>query len=132
VRVLGYFYPNSIWRSETAVANGDWARYEAAVRALLNGPNDLVWDMMRPEYLPLRDDAGCYTDGHLSEAGAKLVLADINREIGEYMERKPEPPPLAGVKPLACEDLPGAGSGFDRRSQLATHHDSTETPAPTS
>ena len=114
VRVLGYFYPNSIWRSETAVDDGDWARYETQVRALLRNPGDVVWDMMGPEYQPIRADAGCFTDGHLSVAGARLVLADINREVGAQVEGLPEPPTLPVRKPLACSGLPGAGSGFDR------------------
>jgi hypothetical protein len=114
VRVLGYFYPNSIWRSETVEANGDWAQYETRVRALLSGPGDVVWDMMRPEYQPIRADAGCFTDGHLSVAGARLVMADINREIAAQVEGRPEPPTLPIRKPFACSGSPGAGSGFDR------------------
>jgi hypothetical protein len=53
VRVLAYYFPNSLWRSETAVESGAWARYQAQVRTLLNRPTDVVWDMMGPEYIAL-------------------------------------------------------------------------------
>jgi hypothetical protein len=80
VRVLAYYFPNSLWRSESAVRDGNWFRYEAQVRTHLNAPLDVVWDMMTPDYDSLRDDAACYTDGHLSAASARVALAD-NHEL---------------------------------------------------
>jgi hypothetical protein len=73
-----------------------------------------VWDMMGPGYQALRSDAACYTDGHLSVAGAGLVLADIQRTLDERFHAAVVTAALPGSGSLACLGRPGAGSGYDR------------------
>ena len=114
IRVFAYYFPNSVWRSASAVGSGDWAGYQRRVQQLLSDPADVVWDMMGPDYRSLREDAACYTDGHLSEAGARLVMADINRQIANHLRNAHLPPVFPRSTHLACLGTPGAGSGFDR------------------
>jgi hypothetical protein len=114
VRVLAYFFPHSIWRSQTAVASGAWGRYREQAMALFDPTRDFVWDMMGPQYLPLRSDPACYTDGHLSAAGARLVLADIQRTLDERFGAVQVAPVLPQSGSLACLGKLGAGSGYDR------------------
>ncbi len=114
VRVLAYFFPNSIWRSQTAVTSGAWVKYQERAKALFDPVNDFVWDMMGPGYQSLRSDAACYTDGHLSVAGAGLVLADIQRKLDERFHAAVVTAALPGSGSLACLGWPGAGSGYDR------------------
>lgn len=107
VKIYAYFYPYSYWSLEPVVDSGAWDRYRTRMSALFN-ERDVVWDMTVPAYDALRRDAACYTDGHLSEAGAHLVLADISR----HLRREPVSQTTARY---ACLGRPGAGSGFDRR-----------------
>jgi hypothetical protein len=86
---------------------------------LLSAPNDVVWDMMAPEYQSLRADAACYTDGHLSQAGAFLVLADIERQLNLNLKGMSQSPIFPRPGPLACLGKPGAGSGYDRTVSAA-------------
>jgi hypothetical protein len=120
VRVFAYYFPNSVWRSQTAVASGEWMRYQQRIGGLFTAPGDVVWDMMTPAYQALRADAACYTDGHLSAAGARLVLQDIKHHLDEHLRGFIAPAVFPYPKPLACLGKPGAGSGFDQIAAAAT------------
>jgi hypothetical protein len=119
VPVLAYFFPSSIWRSETAVRSGDWAKYRAQALALFDGRRDYVWDMMTPPYESLRSDAACYTDGHLSDSGSRLLLADIQRAVDERIKGLSEAPVFPRPARYACLGTPGGGSGYDRAPTAA-------------
>ena len=123
VKVFGYFFPYNIWRVGTAVDSGLWASYQAQIRTLLTNPADVVWDMTAPEYDSFRRDAACYTDGHLSLAGGRLVLADIEHKLRLHLDGLRQPPVFPRQEQFACLGKPGAGSGYDRAATAAAAAD---------
>jgi hypothetical protein len=114
MQVYAYFFPYTVWRIKTYNRNGDWAKYQARARALFDPAKDVVWDMTSPEYEPFNADPGCYTDGHLSKAGAGWVLTDIQRHLKQAGPGTVLDPPFGPSVQHACSGQPGAGSGFDR------------------
>jgi len=112
VRVFAYFYPYNRWFTQS-VDQAMWQRYRTAVEALFD-KNDVVWDMTTPAYDAMRTDPGCYTDAHLSAAGARIVLADIKRILDLHLKGETAPSPLAAGEKSPCYGKPGQGSGFDR------------------
>ena len=117
VKIYAYFYPYSFWSLESVADSGAWSAYQARMRAMFE-PGDVVWDMTEPRYDTLRHDAACYTDGHLSAAGARLVLADISWHLTRDSSHPmpPSDPLLQSGSHLACLGQAGAGSGFDLSS----------------
>jgi hypothetical protein len=114
VKIYAYFYPYSYWSLESVVDSGEWRRYQARMRALFE-QRDVVWDMTEPQYDYIRRDAACYTDGHLSEAGARLVLSDISWHLTHdaSVHAPPSDRVLLAPRRHACRGQAGAGSGFD-------------------
>jgi hypothetical protein len=113
VKIFAYSYPYN-WGFTNTVDPAMWQRYEAAVHSLFDRAQDVVWDMTAPAYDPLRTDPGCYTDAHLSTAGARIVLADIKRVLDQYFEGGNRPLPFKSGEQFACYGKPGEGSGYDR------------------
>jgi len=113
VQVFAYFYPYNRWFTDSVDA-AMWKRYRTAVEALFEPGRDVVWDMTGPEYDPVRTDPGCYTDAHLSAAGARMVLADIKRVLDQHLNGITAPLPFAADDPAVCYGKPGQGSGYDR------------------
>jgi hypothetical protein len=113
-KIYAFFYPYSAWRMQAYTESGLWTAYQARTLALFDRTKDVVWDMNEAAYDPLRRDAACYTDGHLSAAGAAVVLAEIQRKLNGSPGTA-ETPPFGDPHALACLGRPGAGSGFDRQ-----------------
>jgi hypothetical protein len=113
IRIFAYYYPYNRWFTESVDA-AMWQRSRSAVAALFDSKNDVVWDMTAPEYNPLRSDPGCYTDAHLSAAGARLVLADIRRVLDLHLKGLESSGPFAAGTKSPCYRQPGEGSGYDR------------------
>lgn len=116
-KVFAYFYPYNYWRLEFWKKSGTWAQYRDRTLAIFDRSKDILWDMNEPMYAPLTRDAACYTDGHLSAAGARLVLAEIQRRLDQVHSAVELPPLFNGSEQLACLGKAGAGSGFDKMSQ---------------
>jgi len=114
VKIFAYFFPYNVWSAQTAVHSGDWGRYRARILSLFDPQRDIVWDMMSPDYASLRQDAACYSDGHLSGAGVTLMLADIQRTLDQTLLQTSVPQVFPRSAPFACLGTPGAGSGYDR------------------
>lgn len=114
VRVIGYFFPSNIWRIRTYSRFGDWAKYKARTNALFDPAKDVIWDMTSPAYEPFITDAGCYTDGHLSQVGADWVMTDVQRHLTALDSGAGVAPLFNPSIKLACTGRPGAGSGYDR------------------
>jgi hypothetical protein len=114
VKVLAYFFPNTYWHMQTLSKGDAWREYRVRTLALFNDRVDVVWDMNNTIYEPLTRDAACYSDGHLSIAGARVVLADIQRHLNQSGMVANLPPLFAKTVTLACLGQPGAGSGYDR------------------
>jgi hypothetical protein len=114
VRVIAYFFPSNFWRIKTYSRFGDWAEYKARTNALFDPSKDVVWDMTAADYEPFIADPGCYTDGHLSQAGADWVMADVQRHLTALDSGTAIPPLFDGSVKFACSGKPGAGSGYDR------------------
>ncbi len=80
VQVLAYYYPiYHEWQQEYQ-ATGAWEYYQSEINKLFSA-EDLVWDMNTPEYYYITQDLSSYSDGHLSDRGAQLVLDDIERKL---------------------------------------------------
>lgn len=118
VRVLAYYFPYTVWRIRTYNRFGDWDRYKARTHALLDPATDVIWDMTGPDYAAFNTDPGCYTDGHLSKAGADWVLADIQRHLAAEPGTAVAPLFSSSVK-YACSGREGAGSGYDLAPTIA-------------
>ena len=114
VRVVAYFFPSNIWRIKTYSRSGDWTKYKARTNALFDPAKDVVWDMTSPEYEPFIADPGCYTDGHLSKAGADWVMADLQRHLTALDSGGSVGPLFDPSIKFACSGKPGSGSGYDR------------------
>jgi hypothetical protein len=114
VQVFAYFHPYSFWRMQTTIELGEFAKYRGQILTLFDRLRDEVWDMTASEYAPFTTDPACYTDGHLSKAGANILLADIQRRLQQRRQGGELPSLFDPSVKLACMGKPGAGSGFDR------------------
>jgi hypothetical protein len=117
VQVFAYFHPYSSWRWEKLARSGEWQRYQSRIAELFDLRREVVLDLTSAPYDALRSDVACYTDEHLSAAGARLVLGEIQRMLDDYYGRdrgKLEPTALESGSTWPCLGRPGAGSGFDR------------------
>lgn len=112
VKVLAYFYPYDHWRIRQALANGMWQRYQADMRALFDPRTDVVVDMTTPDYMAMRFDVACYTDEHLSAAGAQRMLAELQRLLDAHIRGIPRVPTLKTVARVCAPSR--EASGFDR------------------
>lgn len=118
VKVLAYFYPYDHWRIRQAVANGMWQHYQSAMRALFDERTDVVVDMTTPDYMAMRFDVACYTDEHLSAAGAQRMLAELQRMLDAHLRGIQRPPTLNTMARVCAPS--DAASGYDRApDQLA-------------
>ena len=70
--------------------------------------------MTSPAYEPFITDAGCYTDGHLSQSGADWVMTDVQRHLTALDSGAAVAPLFDSSIKFACTGKPGAGSGYDR------------------
>jgi hypothetical protein len=93
-KVFGYFYPYDRWLVQSA-AKGEWDRYRAAMLKLFDPKRDVVLDMLTPEYDALRADVSCYTDAHLSEGGAQIVLGELQRMLDAALRDQRRPATIA-------------------------------------
>lgn len=112
VKVLAYFYPYDHWRIRQAVANGLWQRYQGTMRALFDPRIDVVVDMTTADYTAMRFDVACYTDEHLSAAGAQHMLAELQRMLDAHLRDIHRPPALRALVRVCAPST--EASGFDR------------------
>ncbi len=84
IKVLAYHYP-----VYTGIFNryipGVWEKYKIEIEKLFNS-EDLIWDMNSAEYQIINSEIKNYSDGHLSDQGAALVLIDIERQLSNAMQ----------------------------------------------
>lgn len=79
-RRLVIFYPPTP-APVLAVCSADYARYRQAINAAVRA-SDILVDFNAPSYAAVRADFGNFTDAvHLSDAGARLVLAELGRVV---------------------------------------------------
>lgn len=86
IKVFAYYYPRDAASFQTGLSHG-WPEFRATVDAVF-GPEDIVWDMNTPDYDHIRRKGEAYTDGHLSQIGAALVLAEIQRQLDAHLPAK--------------------------------------------
>ena len=81
-----YYFPRDAWYFQAGFSHG-WNDFRAAVDAVF-GPEDVVWDMNTPAYDYIRRKGEAYSDGHVSQIGAALVLAEIQRQLDAHLPLK--------------------------------------------
>jgi len=79
IKVFAYYFPYDAIKFEIELSHG-WHDFRATVETAF-GPGDVVWDMNTSTYDYIRRRGESYTDGHLSQSGTALVLADIQRRL---------------------------------------------------
>jgi hypothetical protein len=80
VKILAYYFPIYYEFSQIYKKSGAWSYYQAEMNKLF-GKDDLVWDMNTPEYDYITHNKKAYSDGHLSNFGADLVVSDITKKL---------------------------------------------------
>lgn len=94
--VFAYFTPIYTKIFHTYTVAGAWKRYQEKMINLFT-QQDIVWDMNTDEYSYIHSRLDSYSDGHLSNKGAELVLSDIGRkfdEVIDYLGEQQDPPPV--------------------------------------
>lgn len=79
LQIFAFYYPYDGRKFDDAMEM-NWPRFRTVIEGLF-APEDIVWDMNTPAYDHIRRRGVSYSDGHLSQAGTRLVLADIQRQL---------------------------------------------------
>ncbi len=79
VKVFAYHYPVYVEIFNRYIP-GVWEKYKSQIEDLFDN-DDLLWDMNSSEYRIINGEMSNYSDGHLSDQGAALVLEEIGRQL---------------------------------------------------
>lgn len=82
VQVLAYYYPTFYDWQQQWEANGAWNYYRQKMQKLFD-ENDIVLDLTTPDYYYITKNYASYTDGHLSDLGAKYVTEIISDQLNQ-------------------------------------------------
>jgi len=79
IRMLAYYYP-LYYEFYGYFDISEWWRYKESMYKLFN-EKDIVWDMNTSDYYYITKQESSYSDGHLSNRGAKLVVSVIEDKL---------------------------------------------------
>ncbi len=83
VKILAYFYP--VYSGIFLRFNPDsWAEYKKSMENVFD-TEDVLWDMNSKEYNYINNNIENYSDGHLSDQGAFLVLKSIGNKLNKVI-----------------------------------------------
>lgn len=80
VQVYAYYYPVYFEYLNEFRKSGFWQEYQERMNSLFS-EEDIVWDMNSEQYDYITHNLASYSDGHLSDLGADMVLKDIQAKL---------------------------------------------------
>lgn len=81
VKILAFYHPIYYKSFQNFKKSGSWEYYQGKMNPLFDSSTDIVWDMNTPEYQYITGDVRSYSDGHLSNYGAELVVEVIGKKL---------------------------------------------------